>query len=215
MVNRSVRVAPGTSPVTRWAWVRAEQHLAWELPRRWAHVRGVADQATLVGGLMLAGRELDLLVATALLHDIGYARGLVDTGFHPLDGARYITSEGGSARLANLVANHSAAVFEAEIRGLASELAKYPDERTVLRDLLWYCDQRTGAMGERMTFDERIAGVRDRHGPDSLVVGGLDAGGLTARREAFVRTQLRLREVRMTGRRTADRVPRQERRVAR
>ena len=36
----------------------------------------------------------DDLVAAAWLHDIGYAPELVETGFHPLDGARYLRREG-------------------------------------------------------------------------------------------------------------------------
>ena len=34
------------------------------------------------------------LVASAWLHDIGYAAGLQETGFHPVDGARHLRSAG-------------------------------------------------------------------------------------------------------------------------
>ena len=141
---------------------------------------------------MLTPADQDLLIAAALLHDIGYAAALVTSGYHPLDGARYLARVHGTARLANLVANHSAAVFVAELRGLGDQLVAFPDERTALRDALWYCDMRTSPAGEPVTFDARIADIRARHGPGSYLVRALDAGGLTARLDAFRRTELRL-----------------------
>ena len=57
------------------------------LPRRWAHVQGVADTARTLAPIL--GKNAGLLTAAAILHDIGYAPRLADTGFHPLDGARY------------------------------------------------------------------------------------------------------------------------------
>ena len=65
----------------------AEMLLAEELPRRWRHVRSVARRARWVAKKLSLS---DDLVAAAWLHDIGYAPELVDTGFHPLDGARYL-----------------------------------------------------------------------------------------------------------------------------
>jgi hypothetical protein len=62
----------------------AEKMLAAELPRRWRHVRLVARRAR------WAAKQLSLsddLAVAAWLHDIGYAPELVETGFHPLDGA--------------------------------------------------------------------------------------------------------------------------------
>ena len=58
------------------------------LPRRWAHVQGVAETARILAPIL--GKNADLLTAAAILHDIGYAPRLADTGFHPLDGARYL-----------------------------------------------------------------------------------------------------------------------------
>jgi HD superfamily phosphodiesterase len=62
----------------------AEARLAQALPRRWRHVRAVAERARRVATTLSLP---DDLVAAAWLHDIGYAPGLVQTGFHPLDGA--------------------------------------------------------------------------------------------------------------------------------
>jgi putative nucleotidyltransferase with HDIG domain len=178
--------------VTLWAWALAEQHLARSLPRRWAHVQGVARLASRVGRALLIDRERELLVAAALLHDIGYAAPLVDSGYHPLDGARFLTRERAPSRLANLVAQHSGAVFVARLRGLATELAAFPDERTALRDALWHCDMRIDPDGEPITFDARIADIRVRHGAGSYLVRALDSGLLAARHDAVHRTELRL-----------------------
>src|SRR5215468_2096838 len=84
----------------------AKAQLAGALPRRWRHVRSVARRARWVA------RELALsadLVAAAWLHDIGYAPELVETGFHPLDGARYLGRRGVDAQIVSLVAHHSCA----------------------------------------------------------------------------------------------------------
>jgi len=181
-------------PTTLWAWALADRHLAQDLPRRWAHVQGVARVGTAIAGAILTPGDGELLVAAALLHDIGYAAPLIDSGFHPLDGARFVIGQRGEPRLANLVANHSAAAFVAEIRGLGDELAAFHDERTALRDALWYSDMRVNPVGESVTFDERIADIHLRHGPGSLLVRALDAGALDARRDAVRRTELRLAE---------------------
>jgi len=61
----------------------------------------VADRAREAAPLF--GADGELLVAAALLHDIGYAPDLVDTGFHPIDGARYLLNTDAPTRLVNLV----------------------------------------------------------------------------------------------------------------
>ncbi|QRP43269.1 HD domain-containing protein [Amycolatopsis sp. FDAARGOS 1241] len=181
---------PGS--LIRWASGVAQHHLARELPQRWAHVQGVAACARRVGHALLPQDEMELLVATALLHDIGYASGLVASGYHPLDGARFLIAAAAPDRLVHLVAHHSAAIFVAEQRSLAGELAEFTDERTVLRDALWFCDMHTSPGGHPTSFEERITSLRTRHSPDSDFARALDAGGLSARRDAVRRTELRL-----------------------
>ena len=66
----------------------ARSLLASALPRRWAHVQGVACRAEHTAGRL--GYRDGVLAAAAWLHDIGYAPAVKDTGFHPLDGARYL-----------------------------------------------------------------------------------------------------------------------------
>ena len=79
------------------------------VPDRLAHSEGVARRAQFLT-LTVDPRDAALLVAAAWLHDIGYAPGLRETGFHPLDGARYLRSIGWSQAICHLVAHHSGAV---------------------------------------------------------------------------------------------------------
>jgi hypothetical protein len=151
-----------------WAFELAGEKLAGVLPRRWAHVQGVCRRARLVAPLFSVD-DGELLVSAALLHDIGYAPHLVDTGLHPLDGARYLRSVGCPDRLVNLVAHHSCATLEAELRGLSDELAEFEDERTTLRDALWWADMTTTPDGDETTVAERVAEIQTRYGPDDLV----------------------------------------------
>jgi hypothetical protein len=109
------------------------------------------------------------LVCAAWLQDIGYAPALTMTGFHPLDGARFLAAAGVSRRVACLVAHHSFAALEAELRGLAAELAEFDDERGVVRDALWYCDITTSPGGEPVAAPERIAEIKRRYGPEHVV----------------------------------------------
>ena len=132
---------------------------------RWRHTAGVAARAAGLAGPL--GLDADMLVAAAWLHDIGYASGLVDTGFHPIDGARHLIRDGWPSRLAGLVANHSGARFVAAYRGLAAEMADFPDEQSLMSDALTYADQTVGPTGERVDPGARYAEMLHRHGPGS------------------------------------------------
>ncbi len=178
--------------LTRWAAGLAESYLARTIPQRWQHVQGTRRQAERIGPGLLPEEEQEMLVAAALLHDIGYSRALVHSGFHPLDGAVFLAESGAPPLLCNLVANHSAATVTARLRGLTAELAVFPDEQSTLRDALWYCDLTTDPCGRQVTFDERIADIRARHGGGSINVRALDNGGLTARAAAMRRICSRL-----------------------
>ena len=132
---------------------------------RWRHSMGVAARAA-----ELAARldlDADVLVAAAWLHDIGYAAEAVVTGFHPLDGARYLVGERWPLRVAGLVAYHSGARFIAVARGLGSALAVFRDEAGAMQEALTYADQTVGPCGDRVTTSERHAEMLRRHGSDS------------------------------------------------
>ncbi|MFE6697831.1 HD domain-containing protein [Streptomyces sp. NPDC057718] len=153
-----------------WAIQVAEVELCSALPRRWAHSQGVAARAAEIGRIL--GENTDLLTAAAALHDVGYAPRLATTGFHPLDGARFLRDEHGAGeRLVRLVANHSFALLEAEERGLREELAgEFPLlEEPLLVDALVYCDMTTTPDGSRTTAQDRVAEILSRYGDDSVV----------------------------------------------
>lgn len=151
-----------------WAREQAEERLRARLPRRWAHVQGVAERAC-VAAALFSEEDGALLVAAALLHDIGYAPDIAHTGFHPLDGARYRRELGTSGRLCALVAHHTCAYREAELRGLSPELAAWVDEKTPLRDALWWADMTTTPDGGMTDVDQRIAEIQERYGPEDVV----------------------------------------------
>jgi HD domain-containing protein len=160
--------------------------LAATLTRRWSHVVAVAEKARVIGREL--GKDRRLLEATAWMHDVGYARTIGVTGFHPLDGARYLVAHSVSQRIASLVAFHSSAWAEAVEFGVATELAEFQDERTLTRDLLWYCDMTTGPDGTDLEFEDRMAEVRQRYGPAHYVTRALDAG-MEERRTAVHRSR--------------------------
>lgn len=153
----------------RWAADAARRLLEEPLPRRWNHTQGVAARARLLRPVL--GPDADLVIAAAWLHDIGYSPNLVDTGFHPLDGARYLRDvEKADERLCRLVAHHTCARLEAAERGLADVLsAEFPLTDEDLVDALTYCDTTTSPDGEPLHVDDRLAEIRARYGPDHLV----------------------------------------------
>ena len=143
--------------------------LAGPLPRRWSHTRGVADRAASIARAV--GADADLLVCAAWLHDIGYAPDLAVTGFHPLDGARYLRDVAGAdQRLCRLVANHSCAIIGARLCGLAGALAgEFPEVHGVVADALTYCDMTTSPTGQPVDLDTRLKEIIDRYGETHLV----------------------------------------------
>ncbi|MEU5480678.1 HD domain-containing protein [Streptomyces mirabilis] len=138
------------------------------LGNRWLHTQAVAARACEVSAAVPEG-ERDLLVAAAWLHDLGYAPELRDTGFHPIDGARHLVGLGAPDRLVRLVAHHSGAVYEAEQRGLTTELAAYEREDSPLLDALIYADMTTGPAGQSFDFDRRIDEILVRYEVGSVV----------------------------------------------
>jgi hypothetical protein len=128
--------------------------------------RAAAALATRLDG------DTELLVAAAVLHDVGYAPRLASTGFHPLDGARFLRDKHQiDEGVTRLVANHSCALLEAEERGLHKQLAsEFPaHDDPLLTDALIYCDMTTTPDGAPTTPGARIGEIVSRYGPDSIV----------------------------------------------
>ncbi|MEU4782237.1 HD domain-containing protein [Micromonospora sp. NPDC023633] len=147
----------------------ARELLEIPLPRRWSHVQAVAAKADRISAAVPV-EDRTVLVASAWLHDVGYSPGLVDTGFHSLDGGRWLRRERFDERIAALVAHHSCAWLEAEERGLGEVLAaEFPREETAVTDALCFSDMTTGPDGQNLEVLERLAEIRSRYGPEHLV----------------------------------------------
>jgi hypothetical protein len=157
-------------PEAAWARDLARTLLEEPLPRRWAHTQGVAGRAESFASAV--GSDAQLLQAAAWLHDVGYSPAIAETGFHPLDGARYLRdTEHADARLCRLVANHSCACIEAEERGLADVLnAEFPtDDDDPLTSPLIYCDMTTDPDGRHVSYDARLTEILSRYGDEDVV----------------------------------------------
>ncbi len=155
--------------LNEWAYSTAESLLAEPLPRRWAHSLGVAKCGRALRPIL--GDDAELLEAAAMLHDIGYSPRIATTGFHPLDGARFLRDqEGADERVVRLVAHHSCALLEAEERGIRHELeSEFELERPDLVDALVFCDMTTTPDGEQTTPADRVGEIVQRYGPDTIV----------------------------------------------
>jgi hypothetical protein len=155
--------------LSAWALETARELLELPLPRRWAHTQGVARKARSLVPIM--GDDADVLEAAAWLHDIGYNSEIAATGFHPLDGARYLRDVAhADGVLCRLVAGHSCAIIEAEQRGLAYELSnEFPPVGEPLRNALTYCDMTTTPDGESIPVRRRLFEIRERYGPEHVV----------------------------------------------
>jgi hypothetical protein len=70
----------------------------------------------------------------------------------------------------SLVAYHSCAQIEADVRGLGAELAaEFSPAEALLSDALLYCDMTTGPDGDYVRPADRLVEIRGRYGPDHEV----------------------------------------------
>jgi HD domain-containing protein len=168
----------------------ARHHLMNALPRRWRHVQAVAKFAHEISHLV--GDCSTVLVSAAWLHDIGYAPDISETDFHPLDGARYLQTVGIEYQICALVANHTGALVEAELRSLRAALStEFPYEESETSDALWYTDLTTGPDGQTLSVDERLREIRTRYGPKHVVTRFVDLAEPSLR-AAVHRTKARM-----------------------
>ena len=136
-------------------------------PDRRLHSLAAGRKAASVAKVLPPALRAESIVA-ATLHDIGY--GPPVTGFHPLDGARYLADCGFSRTVCHLVAHHSSSTYEAEERGI--NLPAYRDYSAGRDDLgpahalLWWVDLTTGPQGQDMTVEERLDDIAKRHHGD-------------------------------------------------
>jgi hypothetical protein len=153
-----------TAPLVAAAYGLASHLLGPDSPRM-RHTIGVARRASELV-IIVPGQE-DLLMVAAWLHDIGYSRPALETGYHPLDGAALLARNGWPVDIVGLVAQHSGAQMVADAIGLGPALRRYRVDDPHVLDALTYADQTTGPVGEPMTIQRRLTDMLRRHGPDS------------------------------------------------
>lgn len=152
----------------------AERLLAGSRPRRWRHVQAVAREAERL--CTATGVDPWAVVQAGWLHDIGYSPSVAATGFHPLDGARYVRALGWDERVCRLVAHHTDARHHAATKHLADMLGvEFPGLDGLEQDVLWAADATCGPSGERLSLGERIAEVGRRYGRDHAVTANMNA----------------------------------------
>ena len=143
--------------------------LATLTPERREHSVAVGRKVAKVAELVPTYQR-SALIAAAYLHDVGYVHLL--SGFHPIDGARFLSKQGFSKAVCHLVAHHSASTEEAKERGI--DLSVF-DEFGVDEDLgqahsvLWWADMTTGPTGQDVSVFDRLDEICSRYGPDDPV----------------------------------------------
>lgn len=151
-----------------WARSTAEELLRDTLPRRWAHTQGVAARARSLAAIL--GEDADLIEAAAWLHDIGYSPQINETGFHPIDGARYLRDKlSADETLSQLVAHHTGAAIEAEERGLPRLEDEFAVPSRSLLEALVYCDMTADIDGRPVEVEQRLDEILTRYGHDHIV----------------------------------------------
>src|SRR3954447_16304018 len=118
-------------------------------PRRLHHCAGVASRVEMFAATVPEDAA-ETLVAAAWLHDIGYATAVRHSGYHPIDGARYLRREGWPKPVCDLVAHHSGSRFVAHVLGLDRDLAEFDFVEDPLTDALTAADNTAGPNGTVM-----------------------------------------------------------------
>lgn len=139
------------------------------LDTRLTHSAAVAAQVSRVTHLVEPEWRSPLNDA-AWLHDVGYSPEVVLTGFHPLDGARWLRDHHWPAETCRLVAWHTEAFEEALLYRLDEELAAEFDQpfRLAAAALAW-ADLTSSPSGERWDAERRLAEILSRYPPGTLV----------------------------------------------
>lgn len=156
----------GTSraPLEVEAEAAAQGLLARNLPRRHRHCGGVAAAAA---PMSPSPEHVTVLTAAGWLHDIGY--GTPDTGFHPVDGARWLHTHGWPDLICSLVAWHTSCHYEAALRGLTAALHAWQQPPQDLLDALTWADLHTDPNGQPCSLDSRLSSIYQRYTADHVV----------------------------------------------
>ncbi|SKU61280.1 HD domain-containing protein [Mycobacteroides abscessus] len=133
---------------------------------RLAHTIGVVVEADWLAQALLTDVDRQTVLAAAWIHDIGRAPDLNDTGFHPVDGARFARSLGFPSQIVSLIAHHTGATIEAQELGMQAELETFapPDPR--LLEVLSTADLSAGPDGAHIDPHVRLVEVLQRYPSD-------------------------------------------------
>jgi hypothetical protein len=147
-----------------------------DIGTRLSHTRQVASQSRIVSDLLHDGWSR-VIVDAAWLHDIGYSHEVNSSGFHPLDGARWLRAEGFPEETCSLVAWHTGAINEALERGLADELrAEFAPPPQSALDALTWADLTSSPTGGTVSPEGRLDEILVRYEPGSAVHRAIAAG---------------------------------------
>ena len=136
---------------------------------RFAHSQGVVRRAQRAGWLVDA-RWRSAITSAAWLHDIGYSEHVAVTGFHQLDGARWLRGHGRLLDWCRLVAWHTGSDVEGRLRGLHAELvAEFDPPPSLATAILTWADLITSPVGATWTAERRLTDILERHPADSIV----------------------------------------------
>ena len=136
---------------------------------RLAHSARVAYQVHRVSYL-LDGHWQSAIADAAWLHDVGYHEQIALTGFHPLDGARWLRDRDWPIETCRLVAWHSAAPVEGRLRGLHQELAaEFDPPPPMASAALTWADLTSSPCGEPWSVARRLAEILRRYPANSIV----------------------------------------------
>jgi hypothetical protein len=119
---------------------------------------------------LLEDRWKCAIVDAAWLHDIGHSPTLSSSGFHPLDGARWLRVEGFAEDTCSLVAWHTGAIWEARERGLEDQLlTEFASPPPSALDALTWADLTSSPSGDLVSPEVRLHEILDRYEPGSAV----------------------------------------------
>lgn len=162
------------------------------LGTRLEHSAAVAAQIHRVSGLLIDPAWRSALEDAAWLHDVGYRPELALTGFHPLDGARWLRDRDWPSTTCRLVAWHTEAYEQARLFGLHDVLIVEFDRppRLAASALAW-ADLTSSPTGHRCDPEERFADIFKRYPPGSRAHAAT-RGALPALRAAVHEIEHRL-----------------------
>jgi HAD superfamily hydrolase (TIGR01484 family) len=141
---------------------------------RLAHMRDAASFAKdIAGSFSLPLEHGQLLVRSALLHDIGYAPMLRQFDYHPLDGALFLADQEEHPWVTEGVLRHS---WAGRKSGLDPAVSEQYAQRQPLLDAAWLvravtvADWRAAGVGGRVSFARRFQDIatRNPHNPDKV-----------------------------------------------